>query len=209
MGCFLLSGDQENGPKNAWSEQQKPVWSCRGVEHTKMPSDGDARVESTEGHSGLFLGFCGLGTDSWVLVIHPVALIKNWKHGLKRLRQNVDHADEHFPHTTQPRAHTSQLGRCRQVSKNISAGAGRFQQMFRQVLGSGMLRGFPMDATQKSPTRQTIVRMTIKRIIISFALVPRYLIFQILQYCPVVFVFGTNVCYRKVCHPNRAFVWRA
>ena len=54
-----------------------------------------------------------------------VALIKNWRHGLNCLRQNVDHADQHLTRTTQPRAHTSQLGRCREVSKNVSAGAGR------------------------------------------------------------------------------------
>ena len=25
MGCFPLSGDQKNDPKNEWREQQKPV----------------------------------------------------------------------------------------------------------------------------------------------------------------------------------------
>ena len=47
VGCFPLFGDQKRDPKNAWSEQQKPVRSCRRVKHIKLPNDCDARVQST------------------------------------------------------------------------------------------------------------------------------------------------------------------
>ena len=76
---------------------------------------------------GLFLGLCGLGTGSWVLVIHLVALIKNWKHGL---RQNVDHADKHFTYHATQGAHNS----TRQVSAGVKNFFGRCQKIFWQVL---------------------------------------------------------------------------
>ena len=74
-----------------------PVWWCFGMQRT---ASANARP---------------VVISALVLVIHPVAMIKNWKHGLKCLRQNVAHADKHFTHTTQPTAHTSQLGRRQQV----------------------------------------------------------------------------------------------
>ena len=47
VGCFPLSWDQEHGPKDAGSEWQQSVRSCRRVEGTEMPNDCDTRAEST------------------------------------------------------------------------------------------------------------------------------------------------------------------
>ena len=49
--------------------------------HTYPPAHKRAHTQ----REGLFLGLWGLGTGDWVLVIHPMALIENWQHGLKCL----------------------------------------------------------------------------------------------------------------------------